>query len=269
MDVEDSLRSILRVIPGLSLAVLFGSAARGEAGRRSDLDVGVLFAEGGKDPSGLEVALSRAAGRAVDLVRLDSAPPLLRFEIARDGRVLVEIAPHAWADFRARAMVDWWDWAPTARMLHAAAARGCVRGWPMVRPDVAGARVARARAWLEDAAALLGRTPEEFVADTRGRDLALFYLLLAIQECIDLAAHWVADEGWAPPDDAGSTFDVLADRGAIGREVADALRGAAGLRNRIAHGYAMLDYGRVHRESQSGLPALRVLLEAVARAAGL
>jgi hypothetical protein len=27
--------------------------------------------------------------------------------------------PHGWADFRARAMIDWWDWAPTARMMHA------------------------------------------------------------------------------------------------------------------------------------------------------
>ena len=53
---------------------------------------------------------------------LDVAPPLLRFEIARDGRVLLERAPNAWADFRARAMIDWWDWAPTARLFHAAAA---------------------------------------------------------------------------------------------------------------------------------------------------
>jgi uncharacterized protein YutE (UPF0331/DUF86 family) len=107
------------------------------------------------------------------------------------------------------------------------------------------------------------------VADRTGRDLALFYLFLAIQECIDLAAHWVADEGWAPPDDAGSTFDVLADRGVIARPVADGLRAAAGLRNRIAHGYAMLDYRRVQEESRAGIRPLRGFLEAVASAAGL
>ena len=99
--------------------------------------------------------------------------------------------------------------------------------------------------------------------------VALFYLFLAIQECIDLAAHWVADEGWMPPDDAGSTFDVLADHEVIDRPTADALHGAAGLRNRIAHGYAMLDYARVQEESRAGVPALRALLDAVARAAGL
>ncbi len=139
----------------------------------------------------------------------------------------------------------------------------------MVRPEVAAARVARAQAWLADAESLLAAPPDEFVADRRGRDLALFYLFLAIQECIDLAAHWVADEGWVPPDDAASAFDVLADRGVIARPVADGLRGAAGLRNRIAHGYAMLDYRRVQEESREGVRPLRVFLEAVASAAGL
>jgi uncharacterized protein YutE (UPF0331/DUF86 family) len=139
----------------------------------------------------------------------------------------------------------------------------------MVRRDVAAARIARAQAWLSDAEAILGRPPEDFVADRSGRDLALFYLFLAIQECIDLAAHWVADEGWMPPDDAGSTFDVLADHGVITRPTADALRGAAGLRNRIAHGYAMVDYRRVQQEARPGLPALRAFLDAVARGAGL
>jgi uncharacterized protein YutE (UPF0331/DUF86 family) len=139
----------------------------------------------------------------------------------------------------------------------------------VVRPDVAGARIARAQAWLVDAEVLLFRATEEFVADRIGRDLALFYLFLAIQECIDLAAHWVADEGWMAPDDAGSTFDVLAGHALIERSVADALRGATGLRNRIAHGYAMLDYARVQQESRLGIPALRTFLDAVARAAGM
>jgi hypothetical protein len=71
--------------------------------------------------AGLAAELSRATGRTVDVVQLDAAPPLLRFEVARDGTLLVERVPHGWADFRARAMIDWWDWAPTARMLHAAA----------------------------------------------------------------------------------------------------------------------------------------------------
>jgi uncharacterized protein YutE (UPF0331/DUF86 family) len=122
---------------------------------------------------------------------------------------------------------------------------------------------------LDDASRLLDLPAEVFVAATKDRDLAIFYLFLAIQACIDLSAHWVADAGWGAPEDAGSTFDVLAERHAIDRALADSLRQAAGLRNRIAHGYAMLDYHRVQIESQAGIPALRRFLTAIAREAGL
>lgn len=139
----------------------------------------------------------------------------------------------------------------------------------MVRREVVAAKAGRARVWLNDAAAILLSPLDAFLSDPKDRDLSLFYLFLAIQECIDLAAHWVADEGWGEPDDAGSAFDVLADRQVIDRETATALRAAAGLRNRIAHGYAMIDYGRVHQEAQVGVPALRSFLLAITSAAGV
>ena len=97
----------------------------------------------------------------------------------------------------------------------------------MVRPDVAGRKIARASAWLDDAEAILSRPVDEFAMAVKDRDLAAFYLLLAIQESIDLAAHWVADAGWTAPDDAPSTFDVLAERQAIDRDLAAAMRLAA------------------------------------------
>jgi uncharacterized protein YutE (UPF0331/DUF86 family) len=47
------------------------------------------------------------------------------------------------------------------------------------------------------------------------------------------------------------------------------LRGAAGLRNRIAHGYAGVDHARLHDEFTQGVATLRRFLAAVAEAAGL
>ncbi len=97
--------------------------ARGEATRESDIDIGVKSKEPAQELlSRLEVNLGRAAKREVQVVSLVESPPLLRFEIARDGKVLLQRKPYAWVDFRARAMVDWWDWAPLARRIHAAAA---------------------------------------------------------------------------------------------------------------------------------------------------
>ena len=139
----------------------------------------------------------------------------------------------------------------------------------MVQPDLARVKVNRARTWLDDAESLLARPQDKFMLDVRGRDLATFYLLLAIQGCIDLSAHWLADAGWEVPDEAGGAFDVLADRQAIPRAVADSLRGATGLRNRIVHGYARVEHGRIHAEAPRGIGAMREFLDTVAREAGL
>ncbi|MPZ16925.1 MAG: hypothetical protein GEV06_03250 [Luteitalea sp.] len=118
MSSVDTLKRVLGAMSGVRLAVLFGSAARRTAGLASDLDVGILLDRKTEPTSLLAVTLERAVGRPVDVIWLDAAPPLLRFEIARDGVVLVERSSHTWADFRAHAMIDWWDWAPTARMMH-------------------------------------------------------------------------------------------------------------------------------------------------------
>lgn len=118
----DRLREALADLPAVRLAVVFGSVARGEERPGSDVDVGIRL---DPDSSALrqevEAALGRAAGREVDVVFLDEAPPLLRFEIGADGIVLVDREPRAWADFRARSMIDWWDWAPYAKRIEDAA----------------------------------------------------------------------------------------------------------------------------------------------------
>jgi predicted nucleotidyltransferase len=120
MTAVENLRRALEEMPIVRLAILFGSAARGTGSSNSDIDIGVSLERGADSSPTLRVALERAAGRPVDLVWLDEAPPLLRFEIARDGIVLLERDAHLWAEFRAHALIDWWDWAPTARLMHEA-----------------------------------------------------------------------------------------------------------------------------------------------------
>jgi uncharacterized protein len=119
----DRVKEVLESVPGVRLAVLFGSTAGGRARAGSDIDVAVSIGPGLELPPSLQVALERATGQPVSVTRLDDAPPLLRFEIGRDGVVLIEREPGGWVRFRAQAMIDWWDWAPTARMMHRAMVR--------------------------------------------------------------------------------------------------------------------------------------------------
>jgi hypothetical protein len=124
MALLDSLRKVLQAFPAVRLAAVFGSVARGGERPDSDVDVGILL-----DPdtpelrSRISADLGRAAGCEIDLVDLGRAPPLLRFEIANDGVLLVARDRRDWVDFRANAMIDWWDWAPTARKINDAAIR--------------------------------------------------------------------------------------------------------------------------------------------------
>lgn len=120
MDMLERLQKQASAWPELKLAVLFGSQARGDARSRSDADLGLLLEPYSPELRfEVEAALGRAAGRPVDVVLLDDAPPLLRFEIARDGVLLFQRAANLWTDFKTKAMVDWWDWAPTHRKIAA------------------------------------------------------------------------------------------------------------------------------------------------------
>lgn len=120
MQILEQLRSEIGDRPELKLAVAFGSTARGEARPDSDVDLAILL-----DPYSpslrleTEARLGRAARRPVHVILLDEAPPLLRFEIARDGVLLIERSEGLWPSFKAKAMIDWWEWAPTARRINA------------------------------------------------------------------------------------------------------------------------------------------------------
>jgi len=124
MDLLESLRLRAASIPEVRLAVLYGSVARGTATRRSDVDLGISVVP---DTSAIrrraEAELRKAAERSVHVVFLEEAPPLLRFEISKDGVLLFQKEDHLWTDFKAKAMVDWWDWAPIAKQIEGAAIR--------------------------------------------------------------------------------------------------------------------------------------------------
>jgi uncharacterized protein len=114
-ETLEKLRAVLRQGPAVQLAILFGSAARGRMHSQSDLDVGIIPA--GPDLTlaeelDLAAALTRATGTEVDLVRLDQASPVLRWEAAKAHISLISSAPNALPRFLAQAALDHADLAP-------------------------------------------------------------------------------------------------------------------------------------------------------------
>jgi predicted nucleotidyltransferase len=99
----------------LTLAVLHGSRARGDARPDADWDIGVL-AETPPDLPGLVAALTEILGTdAVDVVDLRTASALLRFRAARDGVVLLERSAAAFEEFQLEAVRFWCDAGPVIR----------------------------------------------------------------------------------------------------------------------------------------------------------
>jgi predicted nucleotidyltransferase len=130
---QDALRRVLEAEPGVAYALLFGSRARRSGHPHSDIDVAIQLAPGvARDVQALGRLVARlesAAGRPVDLVLLDEAPPPLAYRIFRDGRLLVERDHQALVARKARAILDYLDFKPVedlcaAGVLRAAVARG-------------------------------------------------------------------------------------------------------------------------------------------------
>jgi len=96
---------------GIAAAYLFGSVARGTAGPRSDVDVGVLYS--GEPPKGLDAF--RLEGEIEDLldvpvqvVTLDTAPPDLVHRVLL-GKLLVDRDPSRRVRFEVRAHNEFFD----------------------------------------------------------------------------------------------------------------------------------------------------------------
>ena len=112
---------------------------------------------------------------------------------------------------------------------------------------------------------ILPATKQTFVDDRDARELVILNLFVAIQACLDLATHWVADAGWAMPRRYADVFEALAEHSVIPRDLAARLGDAAGFRNLVAHQYAVLDPGLVYAIASSGVRDLDMFCEMLAR----
>lgn len=92
-ELLSALRRALRTEPGVRLAVLFGSLARGEGAESSDVDLLVLLREDSAAAvAGLSGRLGERLGRDIQIVRLADGErsPALMLDVLADGRVLVD-----------------------------------------------------------------------------------------------------------------------------------------------------------------------------------
>ena len=104
--------------PDVVVAYLFGSVARGQATPLSDVDIAVLLDPTAKPEAVLDrqitllTELTQLAELEVQLTLLNDVPPLLAYEVIREGILLHQRSGAERVAFQVKAMKEYFDVQP-------------------------------------------------------------------------------------------------------------------------------------------------------------
>ena len=68
---------------------------------------------------------------------------------------------------------------------------------------------------------------------------------MAIQNCVDIAAHIVGEKGFGVPGSTNELFYLLEENGYLQPEITEKMTRAVGFRNLMVHEYAKIDIEQV------------------------
>jgi uncharacterized protein YutE (UPF0331/DUF86 family) len=92
-----------------------------------------------------------------------------------------------------------------------------------------------------------GITAERYREDWRTQRVIDRTLQIAIEACLDIANHIIADRQLRAPATYADTFQILAEAGVLSASLFKRMEGVAGFRNVLVHEYARLDAVRIAR----------------------
>jgi uncharacterized protein YutE (UPF0331/DUF86 family) len=84
--------------------------------------------------------------------------------------------------------------------------------------------------------------PEELANDPDLQDIVALNLTRAVQLCVDIAAHIIADSDVELPQTMAETFDRLAAQHVLTLQQAESMQKAVGFRNIAVHNYRKIDW---------------------------
>lgn len=137
----------------------------------------------------------------------------------------------------------------------------------MVDKVLLASKIAAIRDAVARIRGVLPRDLDPFIADRTVREVVVLNLFVALQDCVALAAHWLADEGQDVPQTYADVFRRLGDRQVLPMDLAARLAAASGFRNLIAHQYGALDWTRVHAIASERLDDLLAFCDELAERA--
>lgn len=127
----------------------------------------------------------------------------------------------------------------------------------MVQKDLVEAKLSELAHRIERVAAHRTESASALSTDEDALDLVSFNLLVAVQLCLDVASHIIADEGLPVAKTSAAVFRRLDEHRVIASDLAERLIRATGFRNVVAHAYGRLDPELAFRAATEGLDDLR------------
>ena len=108
-----------------------------------------------------------------------------------------------------------------------------------------------------------------FLEDLDRQEIIAFNLEVAVQNCIDIAAHIIGAEGLGVPGSTAEMFYLLEENDYLSSEITEKMIKAVGLRNLIAHEYGKIDLKQIYKISQNDYKDLNTYLVAIFEKLGL
>lgn len=122
----------------------------------------------------------------------------------------------------------------------------------------------------------LGRVMEKrntdlqtFLNDIDRQESILFNLQMAVQNCIDIAAHIISEEGFGVPGSTNEMFYLMEENGYLDSELTEKMVKAVGFRNLIVHEYGKIELKQVFEVAQKDIKDLNEYLKTIFEKLGL
>jgi uncharacterized protein YutE (UPF0331/DUF86 family) len=108
-----------------------------------------------------------------------------------------------------------------------------------------------------------------FIEDIDRQEIILFNIQAAVQNCIDIAAHIIGEEGFGVPGSTTEMFYALGKNAYLDNNLTQKMVEAVGFRNLRVHEYGKIELGQVYEIAQNDINDLNEFLKAILKKLGL
>jgi uncharacterized protein YutE (UPF0331/DUF86 family) len=104
---------------------------------------------------------------------------------------------------------------------------------------------------------------EGFLADLDWQESILFNLQMAVQNCIDIAAHIISEEELGIAGSTNEMFYMLQENGYLSPELTENMVAAVGFRNLVVHEYGNIELRQVYQIAHQDIDDMESFLKAI------